>query len=159
MVSHDRAFLDATAHRIIEIDPDTHTIREFTGNYTDYVEQKIAERERQFPLQADLGEAEPDDSRAAGRDTRYPRITLDEIVAAQPELILLPDEPYLFQETDAVELYQLDIPAAHLGHIYLIDGSLLSWHGTRFAFTLTELPPMIEEVHEKLGHTHKDESD
>ncbi len=48
MVSHDRAFLDATAHRIIEIDPDTHTIREFTGNYTDYVEQKIAERERQW---------------------------------------------------------------------------------------------------------------
>lgn len=122
----------------------------------------FAERERQFPLQADLGEIEPlpnGDSRAAGRDTRYPRISLDEIVAAQPELILLPDEPYLFQETDAEELYQLDIPAAHLGHIYLIDGSLLSWHGTRFAFTLTELPPMIEEVHEKLGHTHEDESD
>jgi ABC-type Fe3+-hydroxamate transport system substrate-binding protein len=118
----------------------------------------FAERERQFPLKADLGEAEPDDNRAAGHDTRYPRISLDEIVVAQPELILLPDEPYLFQETDAEELYQLDIPAAHLGHIYLIDGSLLSWHGTRFAFTLTELPPMIEEVHEKLGHTHEDES-
>lgn len=122
----------------------------------------FAGRERQFPLQADLGEADPfpaSHPRSAGRDTRYPRITLDEVVAAQPELILLPDEPYLFQDADAEELYQLDIPAAHLGHIYLIDGSLLSWHGTRFAFTLTELPPMIDEVRESLGDTHEDDSE
>ncbi|MBI5930050.1 MAG: ABC transporter substrate-binding protein [Chloroflexi bacterium] len=118
----------------------------------------FAERERQFPLKADLGEVDPLPTDSS-RDMRYPRITLEEIVAAQPELILLPDEPYLFQEADAKELYQLDIPAAHLDNIYLIDGSLLSWHGTRFAFTLTELPPMVEDVHEKLGHTHEDKSD
>jgi ATP-binding cassette, subfamily F, member 3 len=48
IVSHDRAFLDAVADRILDLDPDTHTIREYKGNYTDYLDQKIAEREKQW---------------------------------------------------------------------------------------------------------------
>src|SRR5690606_26072183 len=59
----------------------------------------FAERERRYPLAADLGESEPyspDDSRVQGRDTRYPRITLAEVEAAQPDVILLPSEPFHF---------------------------------------------------------------
>jgi ABC-type Fe3+-hydroxamate transport system substrate-binding protein len=77
----------------------------------------FADRDRQFPLSADLGQAEPlpeDDPRVQGRDTRYPRVSLEEIIAAQPELILLPDEPYVFSENDAVVFQDLDIPAAKL---------------------------------------------
>lgn len=48
IVSHDRAFLDRTATRIVEIDPLTREAREYAGNYTDYLEQKVAERERQW---------------------------------------------------------------------------------------------------------------
>nr|WP_119066176.1 helical backbone metal receptor [Aggregatilinea lenta] len=106
----------------------------------------FADRERQFPLDADLGEAEPlpdDDPRVAGRDRRYPRISLEEVVAAQPELVLLPDEPYAFGEQDAEAIRALDIPAARSGRVYGVDGSLLTWHGTRVAYALRDLPSLI----------------
>jgi ATP-binding cassette, subfamily F, member 3 len=48
IVSHDRTFLDRTVTRILDLDPATHAVREYTGNYSDYVEQKLAERERQW---------------------------------------------------------------------------------------------------------------
>lgn len=48
IVSHDRAFLDAAVTRILELDPDTHTTREYAGSYSDYVEEKLSERERQW---------------------------------------------------------------------------------------------------------------
>ena len=47
MVSHDRTFLDHTVSRILDLDPRSHSVRAYTGNYTAYVEQKSAERERQ----------------------------------------------------------------------------------------------------------------
>lgn len=47
VVSHDRAFLDGMATAILEIDPMTHAARQYTGNYSAYLEQKLAERERQ----------------------------------------------------------------------------------------------------------------
>ncbi len=47
IVSHDRTFLDRTVTRILDLNPVTHTIRGYAGNYSDYVEQKLAERERQ----------------------------------------------------------------------------------------------------------------
>jgi ABC-type Fe3+-hydroxamate transport system substrate-binding protein len=62
---------------------------------------------------------------------RYPRVKLAEIEAAAPELILLPDEPYAFDQRDALELGALDVPAAHGGRIHLIDGTLVSWYGPR----------------------------
>ncbi len=48
VVSHDRTFLDRAVTRILDLDPATHAVREYTGNYTSYVEQKLAERERQW---------------------------------------------------------------------------------------------------------------
>ncbi|NLX09373.1 MAG: ABC transporter substrate-binding protein [Chloroflexi bacterium] len=106
----------------------------------------FAERERQFPLAADLGQAEalpPDDPRVAGHDRRYPRITLDEVIAARPEVVLLPDEPYAFAGDDVQLFREMDIPAAHDERIYLIDGSLLTWHGTRLAYALRDLPGLL----------------
>ncbi len=48
IVSHDRAFLDQTVSRILYLDPHTHTIREYPGNYSDYLEQMLTEREKQL---------------------------------------------------------------------------------------------------------------
>jgi ATP-binding cassette subfamily F protein 3 len=48
VVSHDRAFLDGAATSILEIDPQTHTALQFAGNYAAYLEQKMAEREKQW---------------------------------------------------------------------------------------------------------------
>lgn len=112
----------------------------------------FADRERRYPLAADLGERPPtptDDPRLAGRDVRYPRVTLDEIVAAQPDVVLLPDEPFAFSAEHADIIRQLDIPAARTGAVHLVDGSLLTWHGTRVARALNELPALMcpqEEV-------------
>jgi ATP-binding cassette subfamily F protein 3 len=46
IVSHDRTFLDQTVERILDLDPENHTLRAYAGNYSDYLEQYLAERER-----------------------------------------------------------------------------------------------------------------
>jgi ATP-binding cassette subfamily F protein 3 len=56
IVSHDRAFLDRTARRIHELDPATHRVREYGGNYSDYVAEKESEHERTLGAYADQQE-------------------------------------------------------------------------------------------------------
>ena len=48
IVSHDRAFLDNTVTSILDLNPDTHTIRAYKGNYTDYIEQYLREQNKQL---------------------------------------------------------------------------------------------------------------
>jgi ATP-binding cassette subfamily F protein 3 len=48
LVSHDRVFLDRAVNRVLYLDPQTHTVRNYTGNYTAYLEQSLAEHERQW---------------------------------------------------------------------------------------------------------------
>ncbi|MDX2136723.1 MAG: helical backbone metal receptor [Chloroflexota bacterium] len=106
----------------------------------------FAERERLYPLAADLGQSPAfaaDDPRVSGRDRRYPRVTWDEVEAAQPDVILLPSEPFAFTDAHVPEFTKLDVPAARNGQIHLVDGSLLTWHGTRIAHALTVLPALL----------------
>ncbi len=64
-----------------------------------------------LPLAADLGKASPfPPEKVADRDVRYPRVTLEEVVARAPELVLLPDEPHPFSEEDAQVFRSLAIP-------------------------------------------------
>jgi ABC-type Fe3+-hydroxamate transport system substrate-binding protein len=92
----------------------------------------FADRERRYPLSADLGAAAPlSPDRVTGRDVRYPRITTAEIVARAPDLVLLPDEPHAFSEADAEVFRGLDIPAARRGAVVLCDGKDLLWYGAR----------------------------
>ncbi len=56
IVSHDRAFLDNTVNRVLELDPATHALRQYDGNYTDYVEQKLSEQEQQWQAYQDQQE-------------------------------------------------------------------------------------------------------
>jgi len=48
VVSHDRTFLDNTVTTILELDPSSQGLRSFTGNYSNYVEQKLSEHEHQL---------------------------------------------------------------------------------------------------------------
>ncbi len=48
LVSHDRAFLDATVDTILELDDRTHTIRPYAGTYSDYAAAKRAEIDAQW---------------------------------------------------------------------------------------------------------------
>ena len=47
IVSHDRTLLDRTVQTILEVDPLTHKLRAFPGNYSAYAETVEREQERQ----------------------------------------------------------------------------------------------------------------
>ena len=48
IVSHDRTFLDAATSRTLVINPVTHTLRDFDGNYTAATETLAREQEQQW---------------------------------------------------------------------------------------------------------------
>jgi len=43
IVTHDRTFLERTVTRILDLSPETHAIREYSGAYADYLEQVLRE--------------------------------------------------------------------------------------------------------------------
>lgn len=100
-------------------------------------------RDRRYPLQADMGNlpAEP----PGERDTRYPRVSLVEIIAARPEIILLPSEPFAYGQEHQRELTDIfaSTPAVRNGKIVLIDGTLITWFGTRLGRALDVLPALF----------------
>ena len=107
----------------------------------------FADRERQYPVKADLGERSPlPADQRANRDRRYPCITEAEIVERAPELILLPDEPHAFSEEDKAYFAGLDVPAARHGKIHFVDGKDLFWPGSRSAAALARLRTRIDEL-------------
>jgi len=53
IVSHDRTFLDHTISRVLDLNLETHTLKEYVGNYTQYLEQYLAERGRQIAAYKD----------------------------------------------------------------------------------------------------------
>nr|WP_218835874.1 helical backbone metal receptor [Streptomyces sp. TLI_235] len=63
---------------------------------------------------------------------RYPAVPIDELRAAAPDLVVLPDEPYRFTATDGPEAFP-GIPAA------LLSGRHLTWYGP----SLTEAPTLL----------------
>jgi ABC-type Fe3+-hydroxamate transport system substrate-binding protein len=80
----------------------------------------------------------------AGSADRYPTITLEDVRAAEPDVILLPDEPYRFRAAHLADFTPLtDVPAVRTGRIHLVDGKLLSWYGPRIAEALDRLPALF----------------
>ena len=53
IVSHDRTFLDRSVNRILDLNPETRGLRPYEGNYTDYLEQYLGEREKQVQAYRD----------------------------------------------------------------------------------------------------------
>ncbi len=114
-------------------------------NYFKY-ENVFSHRERYYPLEADLGLVEPEENQL--RDHRYPRVTLSEIIDSQPEVIILPDEPFPFDVSYQNLFYQIfkETPAAREKRIIVIDGSLITWYGTRLAHALRDIPPLLDSL-------------
>jgi ATP-binding cassette subfamily F protein 3 len=48
IVSHDRTLLDHTVRKILDLDPETRTVTEYVGNYSDYIEAWERDREKQW---------------------------------------------------------------------------------------------------------------
>ncbi|HXA15602.1 MAG TPA: helical backbone metal receptor [Thermoanaerobaculia bacterium] len=55
---------------------------------------------------------------------RYPALTLDEVLTHKPDIVFLPDEPYLFTSEDAAEIEGPRVIGPFPGHLF-------TWHGTR----------------------------
>ena len=76
--------------------------------------------------------------------SRYPEVTLEEVAASGPEVILLPDEPYRFRRAHLADFApHPEIPAVKNGRIHLVDGKLLSWYGPRIGEALEALPALL----------------
>jgi iron complex transport system substrate-binding protein len=59
-----------------------------------------------------------------GERTRYPDVALPDVLAMTPDVIFLPDEPYLFTPADAAELSGTKVIGPFPGHLF-------TWHGAR----------------------------
>ena len=56
--------------------------------------------------------------------SRYPALSLEEVLAMKPEIVFLPDEPYLFTLADAAAIDGPRVVGPFPGHLF-------TWHGTR----------------------------
>ncbi len=65
----------------------------------------------------------------------YFAVTIDEVRAAAPELVVLPDEPYAFEAGHADELREAGLRARFV----MVDGKDLAWYGPRIPHALQAL--------------------
>ena len=117
----------------------------------------FADRPRRYPLAADLGKApaaSPD--KVAGRDTRYPRITPDELIARDPDLVLLPDEPHPFSDQDAEVFRALPIRAARSGLVVPCSGRDLCWYGGQSVEGLPRMKKFVDALRERAAASNPD---
>jgi ABC-type Fe3+-hydroxamate transport system substrate-binding protein len=68
---------------------------------------------------------------------RYPHIDLDDLAARDPELVVLPDEPYTFTADDGPEMFPRR-------RVALVEGRNLTWYGPSLVTARTEL---IRSIH------------
>jgi ABC-type Fe3+-hydroxamate transport system substrate-binding protein len=80
----------------------------------------------------------------ADRAERYPTITLEEMAARRPDVIVLPDEPFRFRRAHLADFAPYgDVPAVRDGRLHLVDGKPFSWHGPRVGEALRTLPALF----------------
>ena len=75
----------------------------------------------------------------AGHAERYPKAPLGELLAASPDLVVLPDEPYRFTAQDGPEAFP-GVPSA------LVSGRFLTWYGP----SLVQAPVVLAEQLDRL---------
>jgi len=73
-----------------------------------------------------------------GGQPRYPQLSLEELAGLQPELILLPDEPFPFAAAHALEFERV-------APVRLLDGKLLWWYGPRIPEAIRTLRSIFAE--------------
>lgn len=73
--------------------------------------------------------------------SRYPEMTLGELKAYDPELVLLSSEPFPFKEKHTAEV-QAALPNAE---VKLVDGEMFSWYGSRLKDAVGYLSNLVKE--------------
>lgn len=107
-------------------------------------ENVFAERQRLYPLEADLGmqSAESD----VGKDTRYPRVSLEEVTEASPEVLILTEAPFDFSCAGFAPLKAalVKTPAVEKQRFVFANETMIHCPGTCLAQALAELPARIQ---------------
>ena len=107
-------------------------------------ENIFSDRRRRYPLEADLDCA---DAESPGdRDTRYPRVPCAEVISRQPDFILVPDEPCVFDPASERILLDLlaETPAVRNNRVYRVEGRLITWCGTAIGEAAQQLPSLLD---------------
>ncbi len=80
----------------------------------------------------------------AWRHERYPRVELRDMAERDPEVVLLPDEPYRFSAKHVPEFAAFgEVSAVRQNRIYLVEGKHLCWYGPRIAGSLGYVSSLI----------------
>ena len=69
---------------------------------------------------------------------RYPSVEVEDIEAAGPDVVLLPDEPYVFTADDGPDAFS--VPTE------LVSGRLLTWYGPAMVETHAMLAGMVDSL-------------
>lgn len=80
------------------------------------------------------------DTVADGPDQRYPRMTLADLAVTDPDVVLLPDEPFAFAAPDA------EVFATWRSRVRFIDGTALTWWGPRTPTALGDLSRLARQL-------------
>src|SRR5271168_835594 len=81
----------------------------------------------------------------ASAGERYPVTTLDHAVELRPDIVILPDEPYAFDESDVAELKPL-LPPALSRRVLIVSGRDLHWYGVHMVLGLKSLAERMARV-------------
>jgi ABC-type Fe3+-hydroxamate transport system substrate-binding protein len=76
----------------------------------------------------------------ADHPDRYPHVTLEDLAARQPDIIVLPDEPYPFSALDGPEQFPGQ-PVA------LVEGRSLTWYGPSLVAARSLLQSQLADAH------------
>lgn len=85
-------------------------------------------------------------SNAFGHLSEYPKITLEQLEAANPQVILLTSEPFPFKESHIEELQSI-LPKSN---ILSVDGQLFSWFGSRIQYSARYFQDIRSKILENL---------
>jgi ABC-type Fe3+-hydroxamate transport system substrate-binding protein len=81
----------------------------------------------------------------ASAGERYPTVTLEEAVERRPDIVILPDEPYAFDESDVAELKSM-LPPALGRRVLIVGGRDLHWYGVHMVNGLKSLAERMARV-------------
>jgi iron complex transport system substrate-binding protein len=78
-----------------------------------------------------------------GREGRYPEVVVQKMrIQGDPQVVLLPSEPYPFKDEDAFELGR----HTHHAKTVFVDGEMFSWYGSR----LVKAFPYFKQLQDRM---------
>lgn len=78
------------------------------------------------------------------QETRYPEISLADLIRSNPEVLLLPSEPFPFKQVHGEMLHE-SLPGSK---ILLVDGEMFSWYGSRMKYAADYFKTIIDQLSE-----------